>query len=167
MVVSSIGIGFYIIVMAFSEDLKVTLSAYSKHVGKHQNSKQIIKRLFEFIRFHSTVKRYVYEFVMLSLSIFGNKQSNSRSVLDWTKVFQPIFVVLIAGNIITICLGWLLIQMELVRFNEIVAQWSEYRKVVSGATKHQQTTTTPYEPVFTFHLVNHLYHTFNKSKRGG
>lgn len=54
------GIGFYILITSFVEDIKNDLSAFSEMVQLKRNQQKLTKHFFEAIQFQSKVKRFKF-----------------------------------------------------------------------------------------------------------
>lgn len=112
------GICFYMLMTALTDDVENDSIAISARVKMEPNSVFLCQQLFDFIEFHSTVKRYKRSKININQSIntfpFKTIQFHFRFFCDLVKISQFIFMVTFVANIITLCVAMLSIQIEMV-----------------------------------------------------
>lgn len=131
MVLITYGLAFeiclYKLITSFTEDIKSDLFALNEIVKSGLHPAKLFKQLFEFIEFHSAVKRFKLK--RTSKHIFEHfkvkKNSAYRYLSNWSKFSQPVFMVAVVINIVTICVTLLSMQIELVSCGSLGA-WTTF-----------------------------------------
>lgn len=87
---------------------------------KERQSKSF-KRLSDFIRIHSTVKQLSNDVFVRIINIYSIKSGSifefisCRLFLDFSDIFQPIFMAIFTWSLMTICITMLMLQTEIVK----------------------------------------------------
>lgn len=121
----SLGLGTYFFIIAVIKDINGLLQNIDNCAKlKRKNQTHVLKKLFEFIQFHSDVKQlnnnsHFKLFVQfLNFNILFQFPFNVFSAMKhFSEVYQLVFACLFAWSLVTICGAMLMIQTELVQYS--------------------------------------------------
>lgn len=112
------GLGFFLFFFTSYRDMVRNLESINKHAKSKKKHPKIVKQLVTFFHLYSNVKelsmhwnRFFIVFGIIGDCFFSPP---SRFVRAFSRIYQPIFMVLFTSSLILICTCMLILQEQLV-----------------------------------------------------
>lgn len=116
---ATLGIGAFLFAVLATKDIIQSMKSIDKSAMSEKRQSKTFKRFSDFILIHSTVKQFSnYAFKWKNQFSYLIKTNwLLRLFMDFSDIFQPLFMAIFSWSLITICITMLMFQTEMVRYS--------------------------------------------------